>query len=112
VPGTRLARILFPTNVGGGVVQVNSYHHQAVRAADLAPGLVACAWAASPAGDLVEGIESSGEGRFLMAVQCHPERLESTPAAFERLWSVFLDASRGSARSRVAESQAGVARGG
>ena len=31
-PGTRLARILFPTNAGGGVLRVNSYHHQAVRA--------------------------------------------------------------------------------
>ena len=30
-PGTRLARILFPTNAGGGVLRVNSYHHQAVR---------------------------------------------------------------------------------
>ena len=40
-PGTRLARILFPTNARGGVVEVNSYHHQAVRASDLAPGLVA-----------------------------------------------------------------------
>src|SRR4029077_18082177 len=33
-PGTRLARILFPTNSGGGVVRVNSYHHQAVRRED------------------------------------------------------------------------------
>ena len=39
-PGTRLARILFPTNAGGGVLRVNSYHHQAVRPSDLAPGLV------------------------------------------------------------------------
>src|SRR4029079_11352436 len=52
-PGTRLARILFPTNAGGGVLRVNSYHHQAVRASDLAPGLIANAWASSPAGDLV-----------------------------------------------------------
>src|SRR6476646_5318572 len=39
-PGTRLARILFPTNSGGGVVRVNSYHNQAVRPPDLAPGVV------------------------------------------------------------------------
>ena len=93
-PGTRLARILFPTNARGGVVEVNSYHHQAVRAADLAPGLVASAWAASPAGDLVEGLESA-DGRFIMGVQCHPERSESTPPAFERLFAVFVDAARG-----------------
>jgi putative glutamine amidotransferase len=98
-PGTRLARILFPTNARGGVVTVNTYHHQAVRAADLAPGLVASAWASSPAGDLVEGLEAS-DGRFVIGVQCHPERTESTPAAFERLFAVFVDAARGPARRR------------
>jgi len=97
--GSRLARILFPTNVGGGVVTVNSYHHQAVRATDLAPGLVVNAWAASPAGDLVEGLEAA-DGRFVIGVQCHPERTESTPAAFERLFAVFVDAARGPAGRR------------
>ena len=94
VPGTRLARILFPTNARGGVVDVNSYHHQGVRADDLAPALVASAWARSPAGDLVEGLEAA-DGRFIIGVQCHPERTESTPPAFERLFAVFVDASRG-----------------
>jgi putative glutamine amidotransferase len=93
-PGTRLARILFPTNARGGVVEVNSYHHQAVRAIDLAPGLVANAWARSPAGDLVEGLEAA-DGRFVIGIQCHPERTESTPPAFERLFAVFVDAARG-----------------
>ena len=98
-PGTRLARILFPTNAGGGVLRVNSYHHQAVRPSDLAPGLVANAWASSPAGDLIEGLEAA-DGRFVFGVQCHPERTESTPAAFERLFSVFVDAARGPADRR------------
>jgi putative glutamine amidotransferase len=101
-PGTRLARILFPRNVGGGVLRVNSFHHQGVRPADLAPGLVASAWAPSPAGDLVEGVEASDASRFLAGVQCHPERTDSTPPEFERLWSVFVDACRGSARGRAA----------
>jgi putative glutamine amidotransferase len=98
-PGTRLARILFPTNAGGGVLRVNSYHHQAVRASDLAPGLVANAWASSPAGDLIEGLEAA-DGRFVFGIQCHPERTESTPAAFERLFSDFIDAARGPADRR------------
>lgn len=98
-PGTRLARILFPTNAGGGVLRVNTYHHQAVRPSDLAPGLVANAWASSPAGDLIEGLEAS-DGRFIFGVQCHPERTESTPPAFERLFSVFVDAARGPADRR------------
>lgn len=98
-PGSRLARILFPTNPRGGVLQVNSYHHQAVRASDLAPGLVASAWASSPAGDLVEGLEAA-DGRFVLGVQCHPERTESTPPQFERLFAVFVDAARGPADRR------------
>ncbi len=98
-PGTRLARILFPTNAGGGVLRVNSYHHQAVRASDLAAGLVANAWSSSPAGDIIEGLEAA-DGRFVFGVQCHPERSESTPAAFERLFRVFADAARGPADRR------------
>ena len=99
VAGTRLARILFPTNVGGGRLEVNSYHHQAVREGDLAPALVPNAFAPSPAGELVEGAETRG-GRFVMGVQCHPERQDSTPPAFERLFRVFVDACRGAATER------------
>lgn len=105
-PGTRLARILFPTNARGGVVEVNSYHHQAVQAADLAPGLVANAWASSPSGDLVEGLEAA-DGRFVLAVQCHPERIESTPPAFERVFAVFVDAARGPLSRRPDRSGTG-----
>lgn len=98
-PGTRLARILFPTNVRGGVVEVNTYHHQAVGPADLAPGLVPNARAASRAGELIEGLETR-DGRFVLGVQCHPERTESTPKAFERLFPFFVDAARGPANRR------------
>ena len=98
VPGTRLARILSPARVIGST-EVNTYHHQGVRAADLAPGLVASAWATSPAGDLVEAFEAA-DGRFVFGVQCHPERQESTPAEFERLFAVFVDACRGPISSR------------
>ncbi len=101
VPGTRLARLLFPTNVRGGVLTVNSYHHQGVGPSQLAAGLIADAWASSALGDLVEGFETRS-GRFVVGVQCHPERTESTPDAFERLWRVFVDACRGSVVSRSA----------
>lgn len=100
VAGTRLARILSPTNPGGGILHVNTYHHQAVRPADLAPGLIPSAWAGSPAGEIVEAFEADGN-RVVIGVQCHPERLESTPAAFERLWGFFVDAARGPASRRT-----------
>lgn len=96
-PGTRLARLLFPTNPRGGVLTVNSYHHQAVRSEGLAPGLVASGWSPSPAGDIVEALEAA-DGRFVIGVQSHPERTESTPPAFERLFRVFVDAARGPLR--------------
>ena len=93
-PGTRLARILFPTNVRGGVLEVNSSHHQAVGPADLAPGLVPNARAASRAGELIEGLETR-DGRFVLGVQSHPERTDTTPKEFDRLFAFFVDAARG-----------------
>ena len=93
VGGSRLARILSPARAVG-TLEVNTYHHQGIRAGDLAPGLVPSAWATSPAGDLVEGFES-GAGRLILGVQCHPERMESTPAEFERLFAFFVGACRG-----------------
>jgi len=99
VPGSRMARILSPANTGGGVLTVNSYHHQAVRPVDLAPRYAASAFAASPGGDLVEAFESTS-GPIHLAVQCHPERTESTPRSFERLFSFFVDACRGPISAR------------
>ncbi len=88
-PGSRLAGW-----IGGlGALDVNSYHHQGIRPADLADGLVASAWAESSAGDLVEALEVA-DGRFVVGVQCHPERTDSTPEAFERLFAAFVEACR------------------
>ncbi len=91
VAGTRLAELL-----GSGTAEplvVNAYHHQGVRAHNLAPGLVAAAWADSSAGPLVEGLEAPGS-RFVVGVQCHPERTDSTPTAFENLFEAFVAAAR------------------
>jgi putative glutamine amidotransferase len=93
VADTRLDELLRP---GTERLVVNAYHHQGVRGPDLAPGLVAAAWADSSAGPLVEGLETSGS-RFVVGVQCHPERQESTPAAFERVFAAFVDAARAGA---------------
>ena len=92
VAGTRLARIL---GAGAGArpdLLVNTYHHQAVRPADLAPALRASAYGESELGPLVEGLEIVDEEPFLVAVQCHPERTESTPAEFGGLWDAFVAA--------------------
>jgi putative glutamine amidotransferase len=72
---------------------VNTYHHQAVTKDRLAPGLRAVGWAASEAGRLIEALESR-DGRWVVAVQCHPERTESTPEEFEGVWEAFVRAAR------------------
>ena len=92
VPGTRLAELL-GSRADEEPLVVNAYHHQGVRADDLAPGLVADAWAESSAGPLVEGLEAPGP-RFVVGVQCHPERTESTPSAFENVFGAFVAAAR------------------
>jgi len=88
VPGTRLAALLGPAEE----LEVNAYHHQGILASQLAPGLRPAAWADSSAGPLVEGLEG-WDGRFLIGVQCHPERTESTPEEFERLFAAFVAAA-------------------
>jgi putative glutamine amidotransferase len=81
-------------------LEVNTYHHQGVRAGDLAPGLIATAWAESEVGELIEAFERPGP-RFVVGVQCHPERCESTPAGFESLWRAFIEACRQSPAAAV-----------
>jgi putative glutamine amidotransferase len=78
---------------GEGELVVNTYHHQAVTAADLAPGLAAWAWADSPAGPIVEALEATSD-QFVVGVQCHPERTEFMPPEFARLWDEFVAACR------------------
>jgi putative glutamine amidotransferase len=75
-------------------IEVNSYHHQAIGRDDLAPGLRAVAWSDSPVGRLIEGLEGP-DGRWVVGVQCHPERLDSTPEEFAGLWAAFLEAATG-----------------
>ncbi len=88
-PGSRLGDLL------GGIdaSEVNTYHHQAVRPDALGRDLRATAWADSPIGLIVEGLEDPRE-RFVVGLQCHPERTESTPQAFAEVWRAFIEASR------------------
>lgn len=99
--GSKLARALGDDpDAPPDELPVNTYHHQGVGPDDVAPGLVATAWSASGAGDTVEAIELPGD-RFVVGVQCHPERTEFSPPGLERLWAAFVGAARGQA-ARVA----------
>jgi putative glutamine amidotransferase len=87
VDGSRLALILGESSD----LEVNSYHHQAITADRLAPGLrIAAVADHEDTGELVEGVESTDPDRWLVGVQCHPERTESSPPVFERLWASFV----------------------
>ncbi|HEY4768074.1 MAG TPA: gamma-glutamyl-gamma-aminobutyrate hydrolase family protein [Candidatus Limnocylindria bacterium] len=89
VPGTRFAMIVGEPDG----MEVNSYHHQAVTPDRVAPGLRIAATAPhAGVGLLVEALESGDPDRWLIGVQCHPERTESSPAVLERLWSAFVAA--------------------
>jgi len=65
---------LLAETVGGTALTVNSRHHQAIR--DLAPSLVATAWADD---GVIEAVEFATPGAaWLLAVQWHPEDLAET----------------------------------
>ena len=85
MPGSLLARVL-----GSEELQVNSLHHQAVKA--LGKGLVATAHAPD---QIIEGIELEDPAScFVLGVQWHPEELVSADPAARNLFSAFVSASR------------------
>jgi putative glutamine amidotransferase len=68
---------------GGGPVQVNSFHHQAIDR--LGIGLRPVAWARD---GVIEAVEGQSDGRFVLGVQWHAETLTGEAeqlALFERL---------------------------
>jgi putative glutamine amidotransferase len=71
--------------LGGPSLEVNSFHHQAVKA--LGQGLVATAWAED---GTIEGIEQAG-ARLVLGVQWHAEGLRAHASLFELL----IDAAAG-----------------
>ncbi|TMB56519.1 MAG: hypothetical protein E6J47_04905 [Chloroflexi bacterium] len=98
-PSSRLAAILGETDPLT-FTEVNSYHHQAIRPEDLAPGLRAAGTAPEHGGSLVEALEAEDPDDWLMGVQCHPERPELIGPEFERLWRAFVEAARSGRRRR------------
>jgi gamma-glutamyl-gamma-aminobutyrate hydrolase PuuD len=88
-PACRLARILGADKPVAELV-VNTYHHQAVRASDLAPGLLPTGVSPHDDGELVEAVEAADPNAWIVGVQSHPERTEFTPPVFERLFRAFV----------------------
>lgn len=93
--GSRLAGI-----VGSTELEVNSLHHQGIKA--LAPGLKPVAW--GPDG-VIEGVERAGE--FCLAVQWHPEELVAQPAS-ARLFEALVTACSARAGHVVVDGPRGA----
>ncbi len=85
-PGTLLDRTL----ACGPLLHTNSYHHQALSSAGLAPGLIASAHALD---GIIEAIESPDHPWFL-GVQWHPERQYELGPEHGRLFQALVAASR------------------
>ena len=84
-PGSRLHQI-----VGQDSLPVNTFHHQGMDQASLAP-LFKPAGIAEPDPWLVEAYESPSH-RWVVGVQWHPERVFELDVAHRRLWEDFLNA--------------------
>ncbi len=82
--GSRLAETL-----GSEEIDVNSMHHQAVKA--LGTGLVAVGWAPD---QIVEGVELTDPDRFVLGVQWHPEELIGHAEHARRLFAALISAAR------------------
>ncbi len=85
LPNTPLAQI-----IGEGEIEVNSYHHQAVKT--VAERVMVCATSED---GLVEGIAVRGQ-RFALGVQWHPEFWYQTNKENKKLMQAFVDACKAS----------------
>jgi putative glutamine amidotransferase len=82
--GSRLAGVL-----GALEVDVNSFHHQAIKR--LGQGLADVAWAPD---SIVEGVELVDDGRFVVGVQWHPEELVENDRAALNLFAALVQRAR------------------
>ena len=109
--GSLAERVLLGDRSGGGansagvapVIEVNSFHHQAVR--EPAPGLVVSACSCDGVIEAVEPIGSTAAldggatpwGRphpFTLGLQWHPERMDLHHEHARRLFAAFVEAAR------------------
>jgi putative glutamine amidotransferase len=82
--GSRLAETL-----GTDELEVNSMHHQAVKA--LGTGLTAVAWAPD---QIIEGVEMTDSARLVLGVQWHPEEMVEHSEPARRLFAALVRSAR------------------
>lgn len=85
IAGDTLLSDLTGQSNGETVVKVNSSHHQAVK--QVGENLRAIAWAND---GVIEGIEDTHSGRFVLGVQWHPEVAWSTDDLSKEIFKTFV----------------------
>lgn len=95
-PGSKLAAVVG----SGGIVRVNSIHHQGMREAQKSPLLMASAYSLEDG--VIEALESP-DHRWVIGVQFHPERRMELPPHFDRLFQSLVER----AEERVFTTQKG-----
>jgi putative glutamine amidotransferase len=85
---TRLSDIILPDE--GTERQVNSSHHQAIRAAG--NGLLVTA--VSPADGVIEAVELDATDHFVLGVQWHPERTYGQSRFSRAIFAALVEAAR------------------
>jgi putative glutamine amidotransferase len=78
-PGAKAAAVIGMA----GIFKVNSLHHQGLKEAQRAPRLMTTAYEVEDG--LIEGLESP-EHRWVIGLQCHPERQDEVPKLFGNLF--------------------------
>jgi putative glutamine amidotransferase len=86
---SRLSRVLGRFEPGETNLYVNSSHHQAIDR----PGEGLTVVATSPIDEVIEAVEGTDPGQFVVAVQWHPERSYESSASSRALFAAFLNAA-------------------
>jgi len=86
-PASRLSRLFRPD--AHLEAQVNSSHHQAIKAA----GDNLLVSAVSPGDGVIEAVELDSPSHFVLAVQWHPERTYTQSAFSRAIFSAFVQAA-------------------
>lgn len=92
--GSMLEALASVRNANGGV-RVNSSHHQAIS--KLGKDLKAIAWAKD---GVIECIEDTRKGRFVLGVQWHPELMSGHDAISKEIFEVFVERCRNGGGTR------------
>jgi putative glutamine amidotransferase len=89
-PGSNLGRIVFPDGKESVSLAVNSSHHQSAEA--IGDGLHVVA--RCPQDGIIEGLEGTSPGHFVLAVQWHPERSVEEDEGSRAIFRALVEAAR------------------